>query len=169
MRLSASLTAVAVFAVIAFPVHAADPSQARADCDRLQKWQFTAAAVTLTQPVTFTRDTATITLTSGTVHLMQPVSSGRVTGLVFEGEGHFTMSVPDRIEVAQLRRFSRKDITSVDQKFTQLVLRTSDDAIDKAFPGAAKEPIIRCSRISAGSNLLRPRRILCAFPQSLQL
>lgn len=139
MRLRASLLTVVVFAAFALPVLAADPAQARADYDRLQKWQFTVAPVTLTQPVTFTRDTATITLTSGTVHVMQPVSSGRVTGLVFEGDGHFTMTVPDRIEVAQLRRFSRKDITSVDQKFTQLVLRTSDDAIDKAFPGAAKE------------------------------
>ncbi|MGA8807868.1 MAG: hypothetical protein WB973_08305, partial [Thermoanaerobaculia bacterium] len=143
MRLREALSAVAIFAIFAFPIHAADPSQARADYDRLQKWQFTAAAITLTQPVTFTRDTATITLNSGTVHLMQPVSSGRVTGLVFEGDGHFTMTVPDRIEVAQLRRFSRKDITSVDQKFTQLVLRTSDDAIDKAFPGAAKDPFTK--------------------------
>src|SRR5438270_246433 len=145
MRLRASLSAVAVLALITFPVHAADPAQARADYDRLQKWQFTTAPVTLTHPVTFTRDTATITLNSGTVHLMQPVSSGRVTGLVFEGDGHFTMTVPDRIEVMQLRRFSRKDITSVDQKFTQLVLRTSEDTIDKAFPGAAKEPFARNS------------------------
>jgi len=145
MRLREALSAVAVFAVIAFPVHAADAAQARADYDRLQKWQFTTAPVTLTQPVTFTHDTATITLTSGTVHLMQPVSSGRVTGLVFEGEGRFTMTIPDRIEVAQLRRFSNKPITSVDQKFTQLVLRTSDDSIDKAFPGAVKEPFTKNS------------------------
>jgi hypothetical protein len=144
MRLRASLLTV-VFAVLAFPALAADPAAAPADYDRLQKWQFTASAVTLTQPVTFTRDTATITLTSGTVHLMQPVSSGRVTGLVFEGDGRFTMSVPDRIEVAQLRRFSRKDISTIDQKFTQLVLRTSDDSIDKAFPNAAKEPFTKNS------------------------
>ncbi|MEA2338988.1 MAG: hypothetical protein QOE82_2995, partial [Thermoanaerobaculia bacterium] len=143
MRLRASLLTV-VFAALALPALAADPAQARADYDRLQKWAFTGSAVTLTQPVTFTRDTATITLNSGTVRLMQPVS-GRVTGLVFEGDGHFTMTVPDRIEVAQLRRFSRKDITSVDQKFTQLVLRTSDDSIDKAFPNAIKESFIQNS------------------------
>jgi hypothetical protein len=143
MRLRASLLAVAVFASLALSAFAADPAQARADYDRLQKWQFTSASIPLTQPVTFTRDTATITLTSGSVHLMQPVSSGRVTGLVFEGDGHFTMTVPDRIEIMQLRRFSRKDITSVDQKFTQLVLRTSDDAIDKFFPAAAREPFAK--------------------------
>src|SRR5258707_1344329 len=123
MRLRASLLTFCVLAAVSLPAFAADPAQARADHDRLQKWQFTAAPVTLTQPV----------------------SSGRVTGLVFEGDGHFTLAVPDRIEVAQLRRFSRKDITSVDQKFTQLVLRTSDDAIDKAFPGAAKEPFSKNS------------------------
>jgi hypothetical protein len=144
MRLRASLLTI-VCTAFALPVLAADPAQARADYDRLQKWQFTAAPVTLSQPVTFARDTAAITLNSGTVHLMQPVSSGRVTGLVFEGDGHFTMTVPDRIEVAQLRRFSRKDIIAVDQKFTQLVLRTSDDSIDKAFPGAAKEPFAKNS------------------------
>lgn len=143
MRLRASLLTSCVLAALSLPAFAADPAKARADYDRMQNWQFTAAPITLTQPVTFTRDSATITLTFGTVHLMQPVSSGRVTGLVFEGDGHFTMSVPDRIEVAQLRRFSRKDITSVDQKFTQLVLRTSDDAIDKAFPGASKDQIGR--------------------------
>jgi hypothetical protein len=145
MRLRASLLTILFIAAFALSVFAAEPNQARADYDRLQKWQFTAAPITLTHAVTFTRDSATITLTSGTVHLMQPVSSGRVTGLVFEGDGHFAMTVPDRIEVAQLRRFSRKDITSVDQKFTQLVLRTSDDVIDNAFPAASKDPFTKNS------------------------
>jgi hypothetical protein len=140
MRLRPSLLTFFVFAAFSLPALAADPAQARADYERLQKWQFSNLPVTLAQPVTIVRDTATFTLTSGSVHLMQPASSGRVTGLVFEGDGHFTMTIPDRIEVAQLQRFSRKDITSVDQKFTQLVLRTSDDTIDKLFPGAAKEP-----------------------------
>lgn len=144
MRLRASLLTVFFSAVLSVPAFAADPAQARADYDRLQKWQFSNLPVAITQPVTITRDTATITLTSGNVHLMQPVSSGRVTGLVFEGEGHFTMTIPDRIEVAQLRRFSnRKDITSVDEKFTQLVLRMSDDTIDKLFPGGAKDPFVK--------------------------
>lgn len=144
MRLRASLLTIFVFVALSQPALAADPAQARADYERLQKWQF-GAPIALTKPVTFARDTATFTLTSGSVHLMVPASSGRVTGLVFEGEGHFTMTIPDRIEVAQLRRFSRKDITSVDEKFTQLVLRTSDDTIDKLFPSAAKEPFAKNS------------------------
>jgi len=145
MRLRASLLSIVVFAVFSLSAFAADPAQARADYERLQKWQFASAPVAIAQPVTITRDTATITLTAGNIHLMQPVSSGRVTGLVFEGEGHFTMTVPDRIEAAQLRRFSRKTSTSLDQKFTQLVLRTSDDTIDKLFPAAAKEPFAKNS------------------------
>ena len=145
MRLRASLLTIFVFIALSLPARGADPAQARADYEGLQKWQFTSAPIALAQPLTIARDVATITLTSGSVHLMQPTSSGRVTGLVFEGEGHFTMAVPDRIEVAQLRRFSRHDITSVDVRFTQLVLRTSDDAIDRFFPGGAKEPFAKNS------------------------
>ncbi|HEX3068070.1 MAG TPA: hypothetical protein VHX14_05805, partial [Thermoanaerobaculia bacterium] len=130
--------------VFALPVLGADPAHARADYDQLQKWQFTIEPVTITEPLTIGRDVATIKLLSGKVHLMQPLSSGRVTGLVFEGEGRFTMAVPDPIEQAQLRRFSRHNISSVDVRFTQLVLRISDDTIDKLFPTAqvswAKNP-----------------------------
>jgi hypothetical protein len=150
MRLRASLLTVVVFAAVALPARTAETA-ARADYERLQKWQFTGPIV-LKQPVTFTRDTASITLTSGSILLKQPVSSGRVTGLVFEGDGHFTMTVPDRIEVAQLRRFSAKDITSIDQKFTQLVLRTSDDSIDKFFPGTAKDPFTKNSLAEGRQN-----------------
>jgi hypothetical protein len=145
MRLRVSLLSIFVLAALSLSAFAADPAQARADYERLQKWQFTSAPIAIRQPVTITRDTATITLISGNVHLMQPASSGRVTGLVFEGDGHLTMTIPDRIEQAQLRRFSRKDIASLDQKFTQLVLRTSDDTIDKLFPDAAKEPFAKNS------------------------
>jgi hypothetical protein len=139
MRLRASLLTVCVAIALALPALGADPAQARADYDRLQKWFFTVDPIAVAQPLTFGRDVALFKLNSGKVHLMQPVSSGRVTGLVFEGDGQFTMAVPDKIEVAQLRRFSRHDLPSVDVHFTQLVLRVSDDTIDKLFPGAAKE------------------------------
>jgi hypothetical protein len=152
MRLRASLLTGFIFAALCSPAFAADPAQARGDYERLLKWQFSTIAIAITQPVTITRDTATFTLTSGNVHLMQPVSSGRVTGLVFEGDGHFTMTVPDRFEEAQLKRFSRKDITSVDERFTQLVLRISDDTIDKLFPGAVKEPFAKSSLAEGRQN-----------------
>lgn len=126
--------------VLCVPAFAATPQQWRADYDALQKWQY-GAPIPLTKPVTIARDTATFTLTSGTVALAAPTSSGRVTGLVFEGDGRFNMTVPDRYELAQLRRFADAPLlTQIDQPMTQLVLRVSDDTIDKLFPGAAKPP-----------------------------
>lgn len=108
-----------------------------ADYTRLQKWQFASAPTPLTQPVTFTRDGATWTLESGNVFLMQPLEGGRITGLVFEGKGTFQLAVPDPVELAQLRRFSgKKELTELRQPFTQLVFRTSDDAINKLFQTA---------------------------------
>src|SRR5712672_3030504 len=85
----ASLLTVLLF-VLALPLLGADPAHARADYDQLQRWQFTIEPVTITEPLTIGRDVAIIKLLSGKVHLMQPVS-GRTTGLVFEGEGRFTM------------------------------------------------------------------------------
>lgn len=119
---------------------AVDPRQ---DYNRLQKWQFS-APVTLAAPVTVTRDTAAWTFQSGSVRFMEPASDGTITGLVFEGQGRFTMTVPDRFEAAQLRRFTKRENDGFDQAFTQLVLRTSDrawiDAFPKAPAGAAHTP-----------------------------
>jgi len=115
-----------------------DAASAATDYAQLQKWQFATNAQSLAQPVTITRDTATWTFTSGTVRTMQPTADGRVTGFVFEGDGVFRMSIPDPIELAQLRRFSeQKSLQSLEQKFTQLVLRTSDESIAKLFPASA--------------------------------
>ena len=125
-------------------LHAAfDATRAAADYAALQKWQYTTTAIAISAPVTISRDTATWTLTSGSVYLMQPVD-GRVTGLVFEGSGRFTMSVPDPYELAQLRRFAGKPaMQGIDEPFSQLVLRTSDNTIEQRFPGASKEPFSR--------------------------
>jgi hypothetical protein len=129
---------VRLFAAIvaALPLFALEPSNARAEYDRLQKWQF-AAAVPLAAPVTFTRDTATWTLTSGTVRLMEPLADGTVTGLVFEGQGTFKLTLPDKYELAQLRRFTKRaQIESLEQPFTAMVLRTTDAKLAKLFPAA---------------------------------
>src|SRR6266568_1971116 len=124
----------------ALPLPAATPDQRKTDYDLLQKWQYS-APVPLTKPVTITRDTAVFTLTSGSIALAAPTSSGRITGLVFEGDGRFNMTVPDKYELAQLRRFADAPLlTQIDEPMTQLVLRVSDDTIDKLFPGAAKAP-----------------------------
>src|SRR4051794_19283184 len=129
-----------VLCLSALPLAAATPDQWKADYDLLQKWQY-GAPVPLTKPITITRDTATFTLTSGSVALAAPTSSGRVTGFVFEGAGRFNMTVPDKYELAQLRRFADAPLmTQIDEPMTQLVLRVSDDTIDKLFSGAAKAP-----------------------------
>lgn len=124
-------------ALITLHAHAATPQQWKSDYDTLQKWQYASSGIPLAKPITITRDTATWTLNSGTVHLGQPTPSGRVTALVFEGDGYFTMTIPDRFELAQLRRFAEKPaLQKFDEPITQLVLRVSDDTIDKLFPNA---------------------------------
>ncbi|MHB0971135.1 MAG: M1 family metallopeptidase [Thermoanaerobaculia bacterium] len=108
------------------------------DYRSMQKWLF-APAAPLAQGVTISTDTATWDLASGTVSLMQPVSDGAVTGLVFEGEGRFRMTIPDRVEVVQLRRFAgREDLAAIDVPFSKLVLRTSDRTIASKFSRASE-------------------------------
>lgn len=116
----------------ALPLFAVDAD----DYARMQQWQFS-DAVPLPAAVTITRDTATWTLESGSVRLMEPASDGTVTGVVFEGQGRFRMTIPDRYELAQLRRFAQKrELNDIDVAFTQLVLRTSDASVAKLFPAA---------------------------------
>lgn len=135
--MSKRLSLAIAVATLALHAQAADPRQWHSDYDLLQKWQYGTTPIPITKPVTITRDTATFTLNSGNVYLAQPTSSGRITGLVFEGDGHFTMTIPDRYERQQLKRFAEKpSIEKIDEPVTQLVLRTSDDTIEKLFPGA---------------------------------
>ncbi len=120
----------------ALPLSASDSKTAAEDYARLQKWKFS-DAVPLPAAVTITRDTASWTLDSGTVRLMEPLPDGTITGVVFEGSGRFRMSVPDRYEGAQLKRFTgKREVEGIDQPFTQLIVRTSDPAIAKLFPAA---------------------------------
>lgn len=129
--------AIALLTLLTLPAWGLDPGNAAADYARLQRWQFS-AGVPLPGAVTLQRDTATWTLESGTVRLMEPASDGAVTGLVFEGKGRFRMTVPDRHELAQLRRFAgRRELAGIDEPFTQLVVRTSDPAVAALFPAGA--------------------------------
>jgi hypothetical protein len=122
---------------LTLPLFGLDPADARAEYDRLQKWHFSQPAP-LAAPVTITRDTATWTLASGTVRTMEPSADGLVSGFIFEGQGTFRMTIPDRYELAQLRRFSRRDdLEAIDQPFTQLVVRTSDASAAKLVPAGA--------------------------------
>lgn len=124
--------------VCALPALGIDSSSAANDYARMQKWQFSDAVQLSAGGVAITKDTATWTLTSGTVRLMEPLSDGTITGVVFEGQGHLRMSIPDRYELAQLRRFAaKKDLATIDVPFTQMVLRTSDPAIAGLLPAPA--------------------------------
>jgi hypothetical protein len=124
--------------LVAVSAHALDPRQAVTEYERLQKWQFSRALPVPAGGITITRDTATWTLRSGSLRIMEPASDGSVTGFVFEGDGRFTMSIPDRYELAQLRRFTRKaELQSVDEAITQLVFRMSDPGVAKQLPAAS--------------------------------
>jgi hypothetical protein len=118
-------------AVLAAPALATDPKQIESDYRQLQKWQYATQPIVISQPITITRDTATWTLQSGSVRLADPTSSGRITGMVFEGQGRFTMTIPDPVELVQLRRFTQRSaMESIDESFSELVFRTSDDTLN---------------------------------------
>lgn len=129
--------ALSALCLLALPLFALDPKDARAEYDRLQKWQFSQPAP-LGAPVTITRDTAVWTLASGTVRTMEPSGDGLVSGFIFEGQGTFRMTIPDRYEAAQLRRFAKRDTgAALEQPFTQLVVRASDPAVAALVPAGA--------------------------------
>jgi hypothetical protein len=106
--------------------HALD---ARSTYDQLQKWHFS-APVPLSAPLTFSRDTATWTLESGTLRVMQPTPDGAITGFAFEGRGRFRMTIPDPHERAQFRRFANAPtLEAIDQPITQLLLRSAEPLV----------------------------------------
>lgn len=110
---------------------------AAVEYERLQKWLFSTPVPLPEVGVTITRDTATWKLESGTLRLIEPTADGTFTGFVFEGQGRFRMTVPDRYELAQLKKFTRKrDLDAFDQAITQVVFRTSDPAVAKLLPAS---------------------------------
>ena len=99
------------------------------DYTQMLRWEFSSEAVPVPEGgIRFERDGATWFLETGRLYWMRPISNGRVTGLAFEGEGRFTMDVPDPVELSQLRRFAEEpELTRVDVPFEELVLRTSEE------------------------------------------
>ena len=72
----------------------------------------------------FTRDVASWRLEAGTLRLQKPLADGAVTGAVFTGRGSFRIEVPDRVERAQLTRFTGKpEQASFEIAFDRLLLR----------------------------------------------
>jgi hypothetical protein len=152
MRTGSVLPAVTALALTFASLSAFAAVDPKTDYERLQRWQFSQPVPIPTGGITITRDTATWTLQSGTVRHMEPLADGTITGIVFEGQGRFVMTIPDRYELAQLRRFvpnKHDDLTSLDQTITQLVLRTADRAILDLFPPAPSPASYSPSPIAA--------------------
>lgn len=122
----AALLSVVIFSIPAL-------ADIRAEYERMQKWHFSQPVPIPESGLTFTRDTATWTLESGTLRTME-----HGTGVYFEGRGRFRMTIPDRHELAQLRRFTKRPaLTEINQPITQLLLRTSDAELLQLFPAGA--------------------------------
>lgn len=99
----------------------------RADYESLQQWRFSTTSVPVPSGgLQFEIGPAKWTLTSGSIRFMEPVA-GTTTGLLFEGDGSMSMEVPDRVELEQLRRFTKDDgLPRFDISFSSIVLRSSD-------------------------------------------
>jgi hypothetical protein len=116
------------------------PTATAKDWQLLQQWRFGAPAVAVPgDGIVISKDTAAWTLESGTVVPMEPVAGGRVTGFVFEGKGRFRMEIPDRFELAQLRRFTQQPaIERIDEDYGSAATRDSrGDALPKLHSKSA--------------------------------
>ncbi|HSG38799.1 MAG TPA: M1 family aminopeptidase, partial [Thermoanaerobaculia bacterium] len=140
----------ALSALSAPPTLAQTPEALRDDYQRLQQWRFRAEPIAVPAGgLRWTYEGATWILESGRLWLQEPTSGGAVTGLVFEGKGRFQMAVPDRTELAQLRRFAKKpDLAGLDEPFSSLVLRTSGELPlqEIAVPPAGRFEVNRKAR-----------------------
>ncbi len=147
------ITLAILFLLAASPAVAAVGAGAdtwAADYEQLGRWQFSATPIPLPAGgVRMQRDTAEWVFESGTVRTMRPTSNGSVTGLVFEGQGHFRMTIPDQVEVDQLSRFTELASDGTLQfTFGRMVLRTTEARVVELFPSAAggdykKSPLAR--------------------------
>ncbi|MEM1178888.1 MAG: M1 family aminopeptidase [Acidobacteriota bacterium] len=138
-----SSVALVLYAVLSAPAAgdggAVDHS-IQAHFEKMREHRYGAAATPVPAGgLNFSRDTATWTFEFGDLYLQEPVE-GVATGLVFEGRGRFHMTVPDRYELRQLRRFAEApELDAVDVPFSRLVLRTSEaSALD--WLGDLKNP-----------------------------
>jgi len=99
----------------------------------LMEWKFNQRPIVISvEGITFSRDCAVWFLDAGRIRLMEPASNGVVTGMVFEGQGRFQMTIPDPVEARQFKRFSNEDAgNEINEIFTRLVLRTSEDFLSR--------------------------------------
>lgn len=140
IRLARSLAGIAAACLLAAQPAPGQPAAvAAADYQRLLQARFS-GPLPLAEPIEWRVDTARFTLRSGQLWLMEPTADGVVTGLVFEGEGAFSLLVPDPVEKRQLPRFARNlEVDRLDETFDRMVLRGADltALLPAPFPAAA--------------------------------
>ncbi len=96
------------------------------DYETLQAGRFAGPTAVPAEGLAFELDGARWHLRSGQLWLMEPTSTGAVTGLLFEGDGVWEMEVPDPIELRQLRRFAEnRELEVLAADFGRLILRVS--------------------------------------------
>ena len=115
-----------------------------------QEWSFSSSPTELpADGVHWQHDTAEWDLDAGQLWLQRPTSSGQVTGLVFRGSGRFRMTVPDPVELRQLRRFAEEpELEVLEETFDALVVRVVglpllDDLPSSSGPSHTVHPLAR--------------------------
>lgn len=138
MPRSAAIVSIVAATMLFVVPSGADPLE---DYTRLQAWRFSVTPIGVPAAgLSWSRDTATWTLASGQLWMQEATADGTVTGLVFEGEGRFTMEIPDRFELEQLRRFRRDGkLERLELRFTKMVVRGSSLAALPLPPAAPAE------------------------------
>ena len=86
---------------------------------------------------TLKHDVATFEFRHGTLTFLAPVK-GRVTGAIFQGEGHFQLKPFTAFERANLRRYLKQD--QVDEDFDEVVFRFTDQT-HRAFLQGIKNQV----------------------------
>ena len=90
--------------------------------------------IELKETLELTHQEARWTLREGRVWLQEPLASGAVTGLVFQGSGSFEAPIPDATELHQFRRFVRDpEFETLSHSFDRLVLRAAAPGIATAL------------------------------------
>lgn len=145
------------------------------DYARLLEWRASTTPHAVPEAgLTFSRDVAAWTLLSGALYPLEPLADGTVPGFVFEGRGQFRMTVPDRAEQRQLRRFAGlEDASGLAQEFSRMVLRTSSGDVAKglcpvgpderfarhAVLVARAEESLKLGRFDADARIAASRRV----------
>jgi hypothetical protein len=83
---------------------------------------------------TLKRDVASFEFRHGTLTFLAPVN-GRVTGAIFQGDGHFQLKPITEFDRAMIQRYIKQD--QVDEDFDEIVFRFTDNT-QRAFLQGAK-------------------------------